>query len=154
MAFGNQATVWLPDLCAQSTGDGNYVIGIARWSEKYVTWENISQPWYVGPPGLVALGQAVKFAGAAAAATLVGTVTLAETSLITLALGVRRVTVALTGAITTGSYIAVPVSAPPSGYSIQDCYCGTTNQITVGIIVPVLAVATSYSIQVRIIRLL
>lgn len=84
---------------------------------------------------------------------IVGQVTIAETSLITLALGVRRVTVALTGTVTTGAYVAVPVSAPPAGYSIQDCYCSINGQITVGLIVPALGIATNYSIPVRIFRL-
>lgn len=87
------------------------------------------------------------------ASVLVGTVTLAESALITLALGVRRVTVALAGTVTTGSYVAAPTAAPPSGYSIQDAYCSTAGQITVGIIVPALGIATNYSIQVRIFRL-
>lgn len=87
------------------------------------------------------------------ATTLVGTVTLAETALITLALGVRRITAALAGTITTGSYVAAPVTAPPAGYSIQDAYCSTNGQITVGLIVPALGLATNYSIQVRIFRL-
>lgn len=87
------------------------------------------------------------------ATVLVGTVTLAETALVTLALGVRRVTTALTGTVATGSYVAVPTAAPPAGYSIQDAYCSTAGQITVGLIVPALGVATNYSIQVRIFRL-
>lgn len=87
------------------------------------------------------------------ASILVGTVILAESALITLALGVRRVTVALAGTVTAGSYVAAPTAAPPAGYSIQDAYCSTAGQITVGIIVPALGVATNYSIQVRIFRL-
>lgn len=87
------------------------------------------------------------------ATILVGTVTLSETALITLALGVRRITAALAGTTTTGSYVAAPVTAPPAGYSIQDAYCSTNGQITVGLIVPALGLATNYSIQVRIFRL-
>ena len=85
--------------------------------------------------------------------TLVGTATLAESGLVTLALGVRRVTTALAGTVTAASYVAVPVSAPPAGYSVQDCVCSTAGQITVGLLVPVLTVAGSYSIPVRIYRL-
>jgi len=85
--------------------------------------------------------------------TLVGTATLAESGLITLALGVRRVTTTLAGTVTTASYVAVPISAPPAGYSVQDCVCSTAGQITVGLLVPVLTVAGSYSIPVRIYRL-
>ena len=85
--------------------------------------------------------------------TLIGTATLSESGLVTLALGVRRVTTALTGTVTTASYVAVPISAPPAGYSVQDCVCSTAGQITVGLLVPVLSIAGSYSIPVRIYRL-
>lgn len=105
-----------------------------------------------GSPGATGATGATGAAGTNAT-ILVGQVTIAETSLITLALGVRRVTVALAGTVTTGAYVAVPVSAPPAGYSIQDCYCSTNGQITVGLIVPALGIATSYSIPVRIFRL-
>ena len=87
------------------------------------------------------------------ATILVGSVTLAESALVTLALSVRRVTATLAGTVTTGSYVAIPVSPPPAGYSIQDCYCGTNGQITVGLLVPVLGVGSSYSIPVKIFRL-
>lgn len=79
--------------------------------------------------------------------------TIGETSLVTLALTVRRVTVALSGAVVGNSYVAAPVSAPPAGYSVQDCYCATAGQITVGIIVPPLAVASNYSIPLKIYKL-
>lgn len=87
------------------------------------------------------------------ATILVGTVTLTETALLTLGLGVRRLTLPLTGTVTAGSYVAIPVAAPPTGYSVQDCVCSTANQITVGLIVPALGIATTYSIPVRIYRL-
>lgn len=106
----------------------------------------------IGPTGATGATGAAGTNGTSAS-VLVGTVTLAESALITLALGVRRVTVSLAGTGTTGSYVAAPTAAPPAGYSIQDAYCSTAGQITVGIIVPALGVATNYSIQVRIFRL-
>lgn len=111
-----------------------------------------------GPAGSAGSTGATGATGAAGtngtnSSVLVGTVTLAETALITLSLGVRRLTNALTGTVTTGSYVAVPVSAPPAGYSVQDAYCSTNGQITVGLIVPALGIATNYSIPVRIFRL-
>lgn len=84
---------------------------------------------------------------------LVGQVTLAETAILNVNLTVRRVTVALAGAVTTGAYVAVPVSAPPVGYSVQDAVCSNNNQITVAIICPPAQLLTSYSIPVRIYRL-
>ena len=106
----------------------------------------------IGPTGATGATGAAGTNGTNAS-VLVGTVTLAESALITLALGVRRVTVALAGTVTAGSYVAAPTAAPPAGYSIQDAYCSTAGQITVGIIVPALGIATNYSIQVRIFRL-
>lgn len=85
--------------------------------------------------------------------TLVGTVTLAESGLVTVALGVRKLTVALAGTVTTGSYVAVPVSATPAGYSIQEAVCSTAGQITVSILVPVISLLGGYSIPVKIFRI-
>lgn len=105
-----------------------------------------------GPKGDTGIQGAKGDQGAAGpiGAVLVGTVTLAETGLVTLSLGVRRLTVSLAGTLTAGSYIAIPVAAPPTGYSVQDAYCSSANQITVGLIVPALGIASSYSISVRI----
>lgn len=87
------------------------------------------------------------------ATVLVGSVNVGETSIITLALAVRRVTVTLAGTVTTGSYVAIPTGSPPAGYSIQDCACITNGQLTVGVLVPVLSLLSSYSIPVRVYRL-
>lgn len=112
-----------------------------------------------GPIGLTGATGSTGAAGPTGAAgtnasVLVGSVTLTESSLVTLSIAVRRPgPYTLAGTVTTGNYIAIPVSAPPAGYSIQDCYCSTNGQITVGVIVPVLAVASSYSIPVRIYRI-
>jgi hypothetical protein len=86
-------------------------------------------------------------------ATLLGTVTLAESSLVTLSVGVRRVTLTVTGAVVGGNYLAFPVNALPAGYGIVDVYCTTAGQLTFGVIVPVLSVASSYSIPVRVVRI-
>lgn len=86
----------------------------------------------------------------AIANTLVGTVTIAESG-ITVSLGVRRVTVALAGAVVGGNYLAFATAALTAGYSIQDCICTTAGQITVGLLVPAL-VAGSYSFSLRIVR--
>lgn len=87
------------------------------------------------------------------ATTLVGSVTLTEPAFINLNLSVRKVTVALTGTVPSGSYIAVPVSATPVGYSIQEAVCSTAGQITVSILVPVIQLLSTYSIPVRVFRI-
>lgn len=84
-------------------------------------------------------------------ATLLGTATIAETSLVTLSLGVRRVTVAVAGAVTTGNYLAFPTAALPAGYGLVDAVCTTNGQVTFGVLVPILT--GSYSIPVRVVRI-
>ena len=90
-----------------------------------------------GPPGSV----------------LVGQITLGETNILQATLGVRRLTVPLAGTTQGASYIAIPINALPVGFSVQDAVCSTAGQITVGVLVPVLQVLSSYSIPVRVYRL-
>lgn len=100
----------------------------------------------IGPQGPVG-------ATGPAASTLLGTVNVGETAILNLNLQVRRVTLPLAGTVTTGTYVAVPVATPPTGYSIQEATCATNGQITVGVLVPVLQLVSSYSIPCRILRL-
>lgn len=86
-------------------------------------------------------------------ATLTGTATITESLAISLVVQVRQVTVTLAGTVTTGNYIAVPVSKPPTGYGIMDAVCATNGQITVSVFVPVIQLLSSYNIPVRIYRL-
>lgn len=82
---------------------------------------------------------------------LLSTVTIAETSITTLTLGVRRVTVSVTGAVTTGNYLPFAVSSLTAGYALVDAICTTNGQITFGILVPILTIG-SYSFSVRAIQ--
>lgn len=82
-------------------------------------------------------------------AVSLGTATISESSLTTLALGVRRVTVAVTGVVTTGNYLAFPAAALTSGFGIVDAICTTNGQMTFGVLVPILTLGT-YSISVRV----
>lgn len=85
---------------------------------------------------------------------LVGTVTLGETSILNLTLGVRKVTVSLPGTVVGGNYMVFPVSVTPAGYSIQEAVCSTAGQLTVSLLVPVISVLGSYSIPVRVVRIM
>lgn len=85
--------------------------------------------------------------------TSLSTATIAESALTTLSLGVRRVTVSVTGATIGSNYLAFPTSALSTGYGIVDAICTTAGQITFGILVPVLTLG-SYSISVRVLKLL
>lgn len=84
--------------------------------------------------------------------SLIGTVSIAETAVVAILAGVRKVTVACPGTVTTGNYIAFPVSATPAGYAINDAICATAGQITVTVNGPALALGASYSIPCRIVK--
>lgn len=94
--------------------------------------------------------------------TLIGTVTLGQTAAIAIALGIREVTVALTGVVRGGRYItfcdsyrlngAASVVGRPSGYAILDTVCNTDGQITVSINAPLLAIGSSYALTCSIVR--
>lgn len=83
--------------------------------------------------------------------TSLGTAVIAETTITTLTIGVRRVTVAVTGAVTGANYLAFPTAALPSGYGIVDAICSTNGQIVFGILAPILTLG-SYSITVRVVK--
>jgi len=81
-----------------------------------------------------------------------GQVSIAETGLTLLALSVRRVNVAVTGAVTGGNYAVFPVNALPAGFGIVDCVCAVNGTISFGMLVPI--ITGNYSIPVRVVRLL
>lgn len=83
---------------------------------------------------------------------LMGTVTVAETGITTLALSVRKVSVALDGTILGEKYIAIPVSSTPIGYAVSDVVCTADGTLQFNIVTPILTVG-SYSIPVRVVRL-
>lgn len=83
---------------------------------------------------------------------LLGTVSIAESGLTLLALSVRRVTVAVAGAVVGGNYGVFPVNAVPAGFGIVDAVCTTNGQITFGMLVPLITGA--YTIPVRVVRVL
>jgi hypothetical protein len=87
--------------------------------------------------------------------TLLGTITIAESSLITLTAGVRRVTIATPGAwgVTTAQNLVVfPTAALPAGYAVHEVIATAANTIQIDLTVPVLSIAGSYSISARLVR--
>ncbi len=94
---------------------------------------------------------------------LLGNVAVGQNAAIAIALGIREVTVALTGAVVGERYQAhcrsyrlnggAVVAGRPPGYTILDCACNTTGQITVSINAPLLALGTSYAMNCDIVRI-
>lgn len=100
--------------------------------------------------------QGVKGDTGASGATLLGTITLSETAVIAITAGTRRVTVATPAAwgVTTGqNLLCFPVSVPSGAYATHDVIPTGPNTISVGVTAPLLAVAASYSITCRIVRI-
>lgn len=85
-----------------------------------------------------------------------GTITVSETAVIAIVAGVRRVTVTTPTAwgVAPGQNLAVfPVSVPNSSYAVHDVIATAANTVSVGVTVPLIAVAGSYSIQCRLVRI-
>jgi hypothetical protein len=109
-----------------------------------------------GPQGPIGPQGATGAQGSAGtpATTLLGTITIAETSLVTVSAGVRRVTVATPTAwgIATGQDIAVFPISEPAGYAVHDAVVTGANTIQVNVTVPVISVLGGYSITARVRR--
>jgi len=111
---------------------------------------------YLGPSGpTTVMADATPIEGPPGDVTAVsmGTATIAENNITTLALGVRRVNVAISGATVGSNFAVFPTGALGAGYGIVDAICTVAGTITFGILVPVLTIG-SYSIGVRIIKVL
>lgn len=97
-----------------------------------------------------------------AGATLVGQVVVGQSAVVAIALGIREITVPLTGAVVGERYMAfarsyklnngASVNGRPPGYTILDCACNTAGQITVSLNAPLLAIGASYAITTDIVK--
>lgn len=89
-------------------------------------------------------------------ATLLGTITVAETAVLAITAGARRVTVTTPagyGVAVGQNLLVFPVSVPSGLYATHDVIATGANTISVGISAPLLAVGASYSIQCRLVRI-
>lgn len=80
---------------------------------------------------------------------LVGTYSVGESGLITLALGVRRYSLTISGLATTDRIVAALNGVPQNG-SLQDVYVSAANTLSVGALVPTLGVAATVAIPIAI----
>lgn len=85
--------------------------------------------------------------------TLIGTATITETSIVNLSLGVRRVNVSVPGVVVGSPYLVVPNTTVPVGYDLGACYCTVNGTLTCNVLVPVLSIATTYSIPIRVLKI-
>ncbi|MET0375651.1 MAG: hypothetical protein ABW128_15515 [Rhizorhabdus sp.] len=85
---------------------------------------------------------------------LVGNVTISETLLVSLALGMKRMTVPLAGITTAdmGKLFVVPNGTATAGCEVQNAYPVSAGQVSIGYYTPVLGIAATYSIPVSVWR--
>lgn len=78
---------------------------------------------------------------------LLGTATLGETTVISLALGVKRYTTTVAGAA-VGDRIIVTLTGAPGNGSVQDAYVSAVNTINTGVFVPALGIGAVIAVPV------
>jgi hypothetical protein len=85
----------------------------------------------------------------------IGNVTVTETTLLALGLGMKRMTLALPGVTSAdmGKLVVIPNGTATAGCEVQNAYPTTTaGQISIGYFTPALGLATTYSIPVAVYR--
>ena len=107
------------------------------------------QPGTAGITGSTGPAGAVGAAGPSSMISL-GTVTIAQTATVAIALGPRAVTVALAGCAAGERIVVTPTAAVPVGYGILDASCYVANSLTVNVYGPALALGASYSFGVKV----
>lgn len=84
---------------------------------------------------------------------LIGNVTVTETLLVSLGLGMKRMTLALAGVALSDKLLAIPNGAPTTGCEGVNAYPGATaGNVSIGYYTPALGIAASYSIPVSVYR--
>ena len=84
---------------------------------------------------------------------LVGNVTVTETLLVSLSLGMKRMTLALSGVTTGDKLLAIPNGAPSTGCEVVNAYPASANNVSIGYYVPALGIGATYTIPVSVYRI-
>jgi len=92
-------------------------------------------------------GEFIKFPPAPL--VLVGATTIAETIGLAVSLGVRRYSLAMTGAA-VGDRLIVTLTGVPTNGSVQDIYVSAANTVNVGVLVPTLALGAQVSVPIAV----
>lgn len=87
---------------------------------------------------------------------LVGNVTVTETLLLSLALGMKRMTLPLAGITMAdmGKLLVVPNGTATAGCEVQNAYPVAANSVSIGYFTPALGLASTYTIPVSVYRVL
>lgn len=84
----------------------------------------------------------------------VGNVTVTETTLLALGLGMKRMALALTGITASDRLLFVPIGVPTAGCEAVNVYASAPNQVAVSYFTPALGLGASYSIPIAVYRIL
>jgi len=86
--------------------------------------------------------------------TLIGNVSISETLLVSLAVGMKRMTLTLAGVALGDKLLAIPNGAPTTGCEVVNAYPGASaGQVSIGYYTPLLGIGATYSIPVSIYRI-
>lgn len=130
-----------------------------------VTWSSLSgkpasfPPAFHTHPWADVTGKPATFAPAphthAGLLQLIGNVNVTETTLLSLALGMKRMTLPLTGITMAdmGKLIAIPNGTATTGCEVQNAYPVATNSVSIGYFTPALGLAATYTIPVAVYRI-
>lgn len=85
--------------------------------------------------------------------TFVGNVTVSETLLISLSLGMKRMALTLSGVASGDRLLAVPAGAPSVGCEVVNAYPAGANSVSIGYYVPALGIGATYTIPVAVYKI-
>lgn len=80
---------------------------------------------------------------------LLGTVTVGETTILALSLGVKRYTATMSGAA-VGDRIVATLTGTPQNGSLQDVYVSAANTVNIGVLTPALGIAQTVAIPLAV----
>lgn len=83
---------------------------------------------------------------------LLGTINVTETLLISLALGMKRKTFALSGVTATDTLLAIPTAAPTTGCEVVNAYPASAGNVSIGYYTPLLGIGATYAIPIAIFK--
>lgn len=82
-----------------------------------------------------------------------GTATVGETLILGLSLGVKRYNVTMTGAA-VGDRLMVSLTGAPSNGTIQDAYVSAANTVSIGLLVPALALGAVIAVPIAVYKVI
>lgn len=138
-------SVFIPPGYEMLSGSGAPASTLGMDTDRYL--DELNKAFYVKSNG--AWTKTVDFASGGSGLQLLGTATLGETTLVSIALGVKRYPATMSGALTSDRLIVALTGAPING-TVQDAYVSAANTVSVGVLVPALGIGATISVPVAV----